>query len=77
VFLNLLSDRGVAANIVTMLGFCVKGDTVCMVEELMTGGDLRKIRDGMTVSFQTKLNLVRNICRGMTHLHARGVVHRE
>jgi serine/threonine-protein kinase len=45
--------------------------------EFVAGTDLERIIQEMPLSVEWKLDLLRQICEGLGHAHARGIVHRD
>lgn len=45
--------------------------------EFVPGADLERILQDFPVSLEWKLDLLRQLCEGLQHAHARGIVHRD
>jgi serine/threonine-protein kinase len=65
-------------NIVTIhdLGYDANG-TPFIAMELLEGADLHDLTETRPVTFGEKLDIVAQVCRGLTHAHGKGIVHRD
>lgn len=65
--------------IVSMIGFCMKDNYICLVTEFVKGGDLyswiHDLQQPLTV--QQKIGIASNICAGIIYLHTKGIIHRD
>lgn len=65
-------------NIVTIFDCQLEGDVLFLVQEFLDGEDLdATIRRGEPPRLADKLRILDEICAGLCHAHARGVVHRD
>ncbi len=65
-------------HIMTIFDVGEKDGQPYLVMELLDGIDLRSASDGgRRMSFDRKLEIALQICRGLAYAHARGVVHRD
>lgn len=66
-------------NIVSMFGYCKKGNFVCLVTEFVKGGDLTSYIHNTKIPLETslKIQIALQICRGMIYLHSKQVIHRD
>jgi serine/threonine protein kinase len=64
-------------NVVQLMGICLTPP--CVVLEFMARGTLYGILQNTTVELSLKLRLsfLRDVARGMTFLHAQGLIHRD
>lgn len=64
-------------NIVKVYDFGCKGDLVWVAMEFVAGLTLRAMLKARQVSAAQALSLSRQICEGLQHAHARGVIHHD
>jgi serine/threonine-protein kinase len=65
-------------NIVRVIDFGVESDNYQMVMELIEGESLREILERWhPINHDLALAIVHQICRGLEHAHAKGIVHRD
>ncbi len=65
-------------NIMTIFDVGEKDGAPFLVMELLEGDDLRRTLDSSSVlTFERKMEIALQICRGLAYAHARGVVHRD
>lgn len=65
-------------NIVTVFDLGWVDETAYIAMELLDGIDWRRaIREGTHLSLPTKLDLMAQVCDGLAHAHAVGIVHRD
>ena len=81
--LSLLISLPHHPNLLTLIGFCIKGNHIYLVTEFCEGGTLfdilyRKHLD-VKVSFKQKVKLLLDVARGMQFLHQlkRQIIHRD
>eukprot|EP01119_Soliformovum_irregulare_P009740 TRINITY_DN2341_c0_g1_i1.p1 TRINITY_DN2341_c0_g1~~TRINITY_DN2341_c0_g1_i1.p1 ORF type:complete len:506 (+),score=110.78 TRINITY_DN2341_c0_g1_i1:248-1765(+) len=65
------------SNIVTMFGYCMKSNYLCLVTEYVPGGDLRFRMDEKRLTPLQCQQVALGICSGMIFLHSRGISHRD
>jgi hypothetical protein len=65
-------------NIVTFYGVCESANTLMLVQELCTGGNLRNVmRRRQEFLDRNKINFMHQIACAMEYLHSKGIVHRD
>lgn len=64
-------------NIVTFVGLCRNEQTIYLVSEYVSRGDLLGVLHRKQLSMETKVRLSIGIARGMSHLHAQRIIHRD
>eukprot|EP01117_Protostelium_nocturnum_P020521 TRINITY_DN9271_c0_g1_i1.p1 TRINITY_DN9271_c0_g1~~TRINITY_DN9271_c0_g1_i1.p1 ORF type:complete len:640 (-),score=197.14 TRINITY_DN9271_c0_g1_i1:51-1970(-) len=66
-------------EIVTMYGFCKKGNQTCLVTEYVREGNLSEvIRDeSINIPYSLVLDIAISIVRGMIFLHKKSIIHRD
>lgn len=65
-------------NIVSIFDFQRAGGVLFLVQEFLEGEDLdEKIRRGQPHELAEKLRILDEISAGLSHAHARGIVHRD
>ena len=65
-------------NVLLLIGACFEAPDLFIVTELCEGGTLRsQIRKRETLSWQTKIDWLVQIAKGVGHLHHKGVQHRD
>ena len=62
-------------NIVTMYGFCTKGEQLCLVTEFVEGGNLATYIAGKSTFDPVKVALA--ITSGMRYLHKMKIIHND
>ena len=64
-------------NIILCMGWCMHSNLLMLVFEYMTQGSLFKVLhiDKIKLNLTMKLNILRKIANGMTHLHSRDILH--
>jgi serine/threonine protein kinase len=64
-------------NIVTFVGVCETPDSLLLVQELCTGGNLRSVmKRRQEFLSQNKIVFMSQIASAMEYLHSKGVIHR-
>lgn len=60
-----------------MFGYCFKDDCLCLVTEYIPKGDLSKYMfdKAYVMDPLLKLSILLTICRGMSYLHNKNVIH--
>jgi serine/threonine-protein kinase len=64
-------------NIVKIYDIGATGGQPFIAMEFVDGADLERVMQEMRVSLERKIDLLRQICEGLHHAHARGIVHRD
>ena len=64
-------------NIVTVYDFGEQDGNPYIVMEYLHGESLEKALRGSTLSLVDKLEIVRQVCEGLSYAHSKGVVHRD
>jgi hypothetical protein len=79
--LELMMQLRPHPNIVQLLGFSVhpETDSIILIIEFCEGGSLdKKLYDGeVEISLQTSVQWLTGIAKGLNHLHANNVIHRD
>ncbi|CAH2058333.1 unnamed protein product [Thlaspi arvense] len=77
----LIHSRLQHPNVVTFLGACTKPPHLSLVTEYVEKGNLYHLLHATDkikkLSWKTKLNILRDICRGLMCIHEMGIVHRD
>jgi eukaryotic-like serine/threonine-protein kinase len=67
-----------SAHVVQVLDFGIEGNIVYLVMELLLGRSLgQRLKAEGKLSLRETARIVREICKGVGHAHARGIVHRD
>lgn len=65
-------------NIVTVYDFGYHQDAPYIAMEMLTGTDLEaKLRSSTPPTLAEKIDVVRQVCKGLSHAHNQGIVHRD
>lgn len=62
-------------NVIDFKGISVHEDSLCIVMELMEGGNLENVRDNESIG--RKLEALCDMMRGIAYLHSLGLIHRD
>ena len=75
--LTLLLSQMRHPNIVSMLGYCKKGDILCLVTEFVAGGNLKNAIHDSSIDWSpsVQMEVALSIVRGMVYIHSRNIIH--
>jgi serine/threonine protein kinase len=80
--MEVLALIGSNDNVVSIYDYDIEGQTHYLVFEYLSGGTLadfiaKRTERGEELSVEEILKFGRQLCRGLSHLHRRGVIHRD
>lgn len=64
-------------NIVTFIGACLVEPRVGIITEYCEHGSLSNFIQRNKMSIKEKMHILTDICRGMSYLHSKNIIHRD